>query len=95
MRVEPMLEGCYVELPSSLSGSKLKEFLRKHFAIPDKYRPIAYRYALKLPVCAEAFKHLERKGLHTSIELLESNYPLDNSFLAEKMKEVMSLLAHW
>jgi hypothetical protein len=41
-----------------MSLPKLKEFLRKHYCLPDKYRPLAYRQALKLPVSAENFKIL-------------------------------------
>jgi hypothetical protein len=50
LKVEPIMETCYAEIPGTISLGKLKDFLRKHYALPDKYRPIAYRYALKLPV---------------------------------------------
>lgn len=44
---------------------------------------------------AVAFRELERKGLHPSTELLENNYPLTDSYLADRMRTMMSLLAHW
>jgi hypothetical protein len=65
---------------------KLKQFLGKHHVLPDKYRPLAYRMALKLPVCPAGFRELERKGVSEMVGLMEERYPIENVQLAGKMR---------
>lgn len=73
-------------MPDSLTLPKLKDFLRKHQTLPDKYRPIAYRMALNLPVSAAGFRELERKGCHKIVELIEEKYPIKDRYLSAKMR---------
>ncbi len=74
---------------------KLKVFIKKHFFLPDKYRPIAYRFSLHLPISPSQFRELESKGPHPSTQLLSTNYPIPNQTLVQTMKQIMNLLAHW
>jgi hypothetical protein len=54
----------YEPLSTAFSKTKLREFIRKHHFLPDKHRPMAYRYLLKLPINPQQFRILEQKGRH-------------------------------
>ena len=82
-------------MSTNFNLQKLKEFVRKHHLLPDKHRPMAYRYALKLPISPQQFKVLEQKGRHSCAALLDAKYPLQDRQLSESMKDVLSLLAHY
>lgn len=73
----------------------MKAFIRKNFYFPDKYRAVAYKNLLGLPISKKGFLELERKGRHSCIKMLDNKYPLDNKNLSEAMKDVLSLLAHY
>jgi hypothetical protein len=85
----------YEPLSTTFSLEKLQDFIRKHHCLPDKHRPLAYRYLLKLPISPQQFRALEQKGRHECAALLDAKYPLENRQLAEAMKDVLSLLAHY
>lgn len=68
--------------------------MAKHHLLPDKYRPLAYLSLLKLPISPASFRNLESKGLHDCVQFLDSKYPLANQSLADKLKKIVSLLAH-
>ena len=74
---------------------KLKVFLKKNHCLPDKYRPMAYRNVLQLPIDPQRFREFETKGQHFSVEVMERKYPIDNNVLKQRFKEVVGLLAHW
>lgn len=40
------------------SQDKIKAFIRKNFIFPDKYRPIAYKNLLHLPISQQDFLNL-------------------------------------
>lgn len=94
-----MNDGLYHHLPAkvshSFSNEKMKAFIRKNYILPDKYRPLAYKHLLGLPIAQTEFLELERKGRHPCIRLLDSKYPLDNLNLSEALKDIVSLLAHY
>ena len=46
----------YQNIPTNFTLPKLKEFIRKNHALPDKHRPLAYRFLLKLPISARSFR---------------------------------------
>lgn len=73
----------------------MKSFIRKNYIFPDKYRPLAYKSLLHLPITKSGYRELERKGRHSCVKMLDSRYPLDNLSLAEAMKDILSLLAHY
>lgn len=56
MAIEPLTQACYAEIPNSMNLEQLKRFIVKNHALPDKYRPIAYRHALRLPISSQQFR---------------------------------------
>ena len=72
----------YEPLSTTFSLEKLRDFIRKHHCLPDKHRPLAYRYLLKLPISPQQFRGLEQKGRHECAALLDAKYPLENRQLA-------------
>lgn len=76
-----MNNGLY-EANEYLSSEKLQVYIRKNFFFPDKYRPIAYKSLLNLPINKNMFRNLESKGRHPCVKMLESKYPLKNMNLS-------------
>ena len=95
LQLESLGSTNYQEISANFSLPKLKEFIRKNHALPDKHRPLAYRFLLGLPVSSRSFRELQARGRHPCAALLDARYPLDNLKLAEAMKDVVSLLAHY
>lgn len=57
LKVERMNDGLFCSTVS-LSDKKLQVFIRKNFIFPDKYRALAYKNLLGLPISAEGFLDL-------------------------------------
>ena len=83
-KLEQLNDGLYHknQHPKNMSIQKLKAFIRKNYIFPDKYRPLAYKNLLNLPISKSSFRELERKGRHSCVKMLDSKYPLDNLNLA-------------
>ncbi len=57
-KIEKINSANYRPLSTAFSMEKLKEFVRKNHSLPDKHRPLAYRYLLKLPINSENYRKL-------------------------------------
>lgn len=93
-KLEQLNDGLYHE-ENRFSTEKMKSYIRKNFIFPDKYRPLAYKNLLHLPISRSNFLELERKGRHACIKMLDHKYPLGSLVLSEAMKDILSLLAHY
>ena len=53
---------------TQVNQKKLEQYLRTHVAYPNKYRPLIWRFLLRLPENTEAFQALALRGIHPSFE---------------------------
>jgi hypothetical protein len=83
--------------PSDLriDKQKLSSFYTKYGEFPSHYRPLVWRYLLRLPENTTEFKELAQRGIHTSFVNLEEKFPLKNERLLSKLRQLCSMLAHW
>jgi hypothetical protein len=74
---------------------KLEAFLHTNGEYPDRYRPLIWRFLLRLPENASAFSELVKRGIHASFEDLQDTYPIKSPKLFGRLQHTLSNLAHW
>ena len=74
---------------------KLKRMLKQYGEFPEKYRPLTWKYLLRLPLNREAFQGLLNRGVHPAFKTLHKRYPIDSARLYNKLVRIMSALGHW
>jgi len=57
-QVEKINNLVYCDNNTLFSLEKLQNFVRKHHGLPDKHRPLAYKFLLKLPINSNNFRTL-------------------------------------
>ena len=78
-----------------LSRSQLCALIQEHGALPDKHRPMLWRFLLALPENTGAFKALLAKGPHPATSDVGVRYPLRDSRKLRRLSLVVGALAHW
>ena len=91
------MSSAHIEGGSRMSRAKLSFFLEKNGKYPDEYRPMIWRFLLKLPENGMAFADLVNRGTHPAFESrsLNRKYPLESSRLFKKLQSLCSQLSHW
>ncbi|RHY24811.1 hypothetical protein DYB32_008678, partial [Aphanomyces invadans] len=74
---------------------RLQQLLRSYGRFPEKYRLLAWKYILRLPINTAAFEQLVAKGNHSTTTRLHDLYPIQNQRLFRRLKRILSALAHW
>lgn len=54
-----------------------------------------YQQRLALPISKSSYRHLENLGRHECVKNFHIKFPIQNTELREKMKDMISLLAHY
>jgi len=78
-----------------VNEEKLKAFLRKNGSYPERYRPLIWRFLLKLPENQAIFTDLAKRGPHRSQEELYARFPLQNGRLFTRLQATCSMVTHW
>jgi hypothetical protein len=78
-----------------VNDKKLRSFLQLHGEFPSRYRPLIWRFLLRLPENSECFKSLVLKGPHEGYESLYDKYPIRNRSIFIRLQNLCSALAHW
>jgi hypothetical protein len=78
-----------------INVTKLKSFYERHKQFPMIYRPLVWRYLLKLPENSTSFADLGARGLHPAFQNLKIKFPLQSDRLLSKLQSICSILAHW
>ena len=74
---------------------KLRTFLQLNGEFPSRYRPLIWRFLLRLPENTEAFSDLVNRGIHPAFEDLHDQYPIQAPKIFDRLQSVCSQLAHW
>jgi hypothetical protein len=74
---------------------KLTNFLDRKGEFPIKYRPLIWRYLLRLPENSREYSDLVRRGIHPAYENLYLKYPVEDKRMYVRLQSTCSLLAHW
>ncbi len=74
---------------------KLKSFLAKNDLYPSRYRPLIWRFLLRLPENTVAFSHLVQRGVHPAYEDLYDHYPIPSQKLFQRLQNLCSQATHW
>ena len=78
-----------------VTENKLLAFYEKHGSFPDQYRPLIWRYLLKLPENSEIFTDLAQRGIHASYENLNNLFPLKSDRDFKRLQLLCSMMANW
>eukprot|EP00937_MAST-01D_sp_MAST-1D-sp2_P004524 g4524.t1 len=78
-----------------LNRRRLRALLRRFGEFPSKYRPVVWRFLLRLPENREAFSSLVQKGTHPAFAAIGQKFPVQSRRLLTKLQRVLSCLAHW
>ena len=81
---------------SRVNRNKLLSFYEKNNQFPNEYRPLIWRFLLKLPENNQAFSDLANRGIHSTYEKeLYQRFPLQSDRLFNKLLSLCSMFAHW
>ncbi|KAI8894406.1 WD40-repeat-containing domain protein [Globomyces pollinis-pini] len=75
--------------------TKLRRFLHHYGSYPDHYRPLIWRFLLKLPENRGGYESLLNQGTHPSFKNFRKKYPLKSDRAAKSMERILSCLAFW
>jgi hypothetical protein len=78
-----------------INMKKLTNFLDKKGEFPNKYRPLIWRFLLRLPENSREYSDLVRRGIHPAYENLYLKYPVEDKRMYSRLQSTCSLLAHW
>jgi hypothetical protein len=78
-----------------INTAKLEAFVRENGEFPTRYRPIIWRFLLRLPENTDAFADLVRRGTHDSMENLHNQYPVRSRRVFERLNGVCNQMVHW
>ena len=78
-----------------VTHKKLTAFLAANGEYPERFRPLIWRFMLRLPENTAQFGDLVRRGLHPSFEALFDKYPLGSRRVFTRLQNCCSQLAHW
>ena len=78
-----------------VTESKLKTYFTANGEFPDRYRPLIWRFLLKLPENSDAFASLVRRGIHPAYENLHDTYPVRARRIYTRLQGVCSQMAFW
>lgn len=73
----------------------LQSLLKTFGEYPDRYRLLIWRFLMRLPENRESFRNLVAKGVHPAFADLHERYPIQNMRLFQRLRRVLSALAHW
>jgi hypothetical protein len=62
---------------------------------PTFFRPLIWRYLLKLPENRSGYESLLSQGTHASFKDFRKKYPLKSDRAAKSMERILSCLAFW
>ena len=79
----------------SLDAPRVRAMLRRCGELPAKYRTLAWRFLLEFPRNADAYAALSRRGVHSAFADLHLQLPLGDRRLLERLRRLLSCLAHW
>ena len=76
---------------------KLLVFYEKNGKFPAPYRPLIWRYLLKLPENIEIFTDLASRGIHPVYQDITETHGMKQDPIQKpsQLKSICSLLAHW
>jgi len=80
---------------SKFTHAKLLKILQKYGEYPDKYRPIAWRYLLSLPLKKAAYEKLLSFGIHPAFRKLKQYHPIRSQKLFARTQRLLSALVYW
>jgi hypothetical protein len=80
---------------SFFNRAKIRGFLHHYGSYPDQYRPLIWRFLLKLPENRASYEALLDQGTHPSFRDFRVKYPLKSDRGAKSMERILSCLAHW
>jgi len=75
--------------------ARIRVMVARHGSLPAKYRPQAWRFALRLPANAPQFADVAAAGPHHAWADLAARYPVKDRRLMGRLAGVCSALAHW
>jgi len=78
-----------------VTETKLKTYFSANGEFPDRYRPLIWRFLLKLPENSEAFASLVRRGVHPAYENLHDVYPVRARRIYSRLQGICSQMAFW
>lgn len=78
-----------------LPHQRMLTILKEYGEYPAEHRQNIWRTMLKLPLNANAFTDLLKKGPHPCVRRLYESYPLRDADLMKQLSTIMSCLAHW
>eukprot|EP00826_Nyctotherus_ovalis_P008512 TRINITY_DN12208_c0_g1_i29.p1 TRINITY_DN12208_c0_g1~~TRINITY_DN12208_c0_g1_i29.p1 ORF type:complete len:827 (+),score=256.38 TRINITY_DN12208_c0_g1_i29:112-2592(+) len=92
----PLYSVTHLALDSSkFTHAKLLKMLQKYGEYPDKYRLVAWRYLLSLPLNKAAYEKLLSFGIHPAYRKLRQQHPIRSSKLFCRTQRLLSALAYW
>lgn len=92
----PLYSISHLALDSSkFTHAKLFKMLQKHGEFPDKYRLLAWRYLLSLPLNKAAYEKLVSFGTHPAYRKLRQQHPIRSAKLFCRILRLLSALAYW
>jgi hypothetical protein len=62
---------------------------------PSRYRPLIWRFLLRLPENSESFQDYVQRGSHTAFEDLYNQYPIKSRKVFAKLQSTCNQIAHW
>jgi len=80
---------------AALTQGRVRDLVEMSGELPAKYRPLCWRYLLKLPENEALFAALVAKGPHPAYRDISARYPLRDSRLLRRLGLVLSALGHW
>ncbi|KAI8915528.1 hypothetical protein BC831DRAFT_432109 [Entophlyctis helioformis] len=83
------------EETSVLNKRKLARFLAHYGEYPAQYRPLIWRFLLKLPESRAGYEALLDQGVHPSFKDFRKRFPLKSDRKAKSMEKILSCLAFW
>jgi WD40 repeat protein len=80
---------------SFFNRAKIRGFLHHYGSYPDQFRPLIWRYLLKLPENRASYEALLEQGTHPSFRDFRLKFPLKSDRAAKSMERILSCLAFW
>nr|CAD7441920.1 unnamed protein product [Timema bartmani] len=83
------------QIKEELTLERLRPILKQFGEYPESYRPLIWRTILEVPRNQAAFVGLVNRGVHSSYQLVDKDFPMENRPLIKNLKRVLSCLSHW
>lgn len=73
----------------------LIELVEKKYSLPEKHRPLMWRYILRLPMNNEQYTTLASQPIHPTIRTLPNKLPIKFSAVSHRLMRILSALVYW